>query len=436
VRKIFQSGIAATALIAATAPGFAADVPVKAALAKSPAPVFDWTGFYLGAYAGVGASWLNAYEATPGTPPSEIQHTGFGFTGGLTAGVNFQFGNWVAGVEGDIGLLDTGRRMVEWFGSFQYDSRTSRIATLRGRLGYSVGSTLNYITGGSAWMHVEDILTTPAITSGKSSNRTGFVVGSGIETMLGGNWSAKAEYLFVDVADAFVSSLGTTIHADKHRYHLMKFGANYRFGGKPQPALPAHDWSGIYAGVAVGTVAAHARGTDPSGTVAGEYPVSDAGFSAGLLAGFNWQVAPNFVAGVEGDFSFLDIDHASTNIASVDVLRIEAGSLATFRGRLGYNTGPALLYLTGGAAWVKVRDDWTRLGFASSSKILSGYTVGGGIEAVLANNWTTRIEYLYVDAGKGDTLTIANTIQLDHKFHLFRTALTYRFAGGAAAARN
>lgn len=109
--------------------------------------------------------------------------------------------------------------------------------------------------------------------------------------------------------------------------------------------------------------------------------------------------------------------------------------LATLRGRIGYSTGPALLYVTAGGAWVNVRDSWQGDNFnlfgpaVSNTKTLSGYTVGGGIETALAGNWTSRTEYLYVDVGNGDTLVSSASMVVDHKFHLFRSALSYRFGG-------
>lgn len=116
------------------------------------------------------------------------------------------------------------------------------------------------------------------------------------------------------------------------------------------------------------------------------------------------------------------------------MLGVETNWLATLRGRIAYSTGPALLYLTAGGAWADVRDSWqgsVGIGggpLVSSTKTLSGYTVGGGIETVLAGNWTSRTEYLFVDLGKGDVLTSSTAVmQVDHKFHLFRSGLTYKF---------
>jgi len=431
-------GATAFALAAGLAPGLAADLPrVVPVKAPAMAPVFDWTGFYVGAYAGVGVNRSHGYDPELGAE-GEVDYTGSGFTGGGTLGLNWQLGrHFVSGIEGDIGYLGLNRRTGEYNDVLVYNSRTAGIATLRGRLGITNGPTLNYVTGGGAWVKVEDsILDSVAGTSAASSKtKSGYAVGSGVETMLGGNWTAKAEYLFVDVGRGDLLNDGTfPLQTDKHRYHLMKFGVNYLFGGKPQPALPASDWSGFYAGIVGGTAVSGSRGIGPTPNLGAEIGNNGAGFTGGGQAGINWQFAPNWVAGVEGDFSFLGIDRTTDNYNdSPALLGINTRWLATARGRLGYSSGPALLYVTGGGAWVKVRDDWAFPAPVSSGKTLSGYSVGGGIETTIAGNWTTRTEYLYVDVGKGDTLVSAGSpIQVDHKFHLFRTALTYRFASGAA----
>ena len=236
--------------------------------------------------------------------------------------------------------------------------------------------------------------------------------------------------LYVDVGGGDTLNNGFIWQTDKHRYHLQKFGLNYLFGVTAQPALQPYDWSGVYIGLVGGAAVNASRGTDPTGARLGEIGNNDSGYSVGGLAGYNWQFAPSFLASVEGDFSWLGIDRAFTSF-DISVNQVKTSWLATLRGRLAYSTGPALLYVTGGGAWLNVRDDWTTFPptiTASSRKTLSGYTAGGGIETVLAGNWTSRTEYLYVDVGTGDTLVSnGQTIQVDHKFHLFRSAPIYRF---------
>lgn len=424
-------------------------MPMKAPYS---AGVFDWTGFYLGAYAGVSAQQSREFSPTVPTNGA-LDHTGSGFTGGATAGYNFQFApNWVAGIEGDIGAFRLSHKPFEWNdGTDAFNAETSSLTTLRGRLGYSNGPTLNYITGGGAWMHLKDSGTNNIFSGSVSQTKSGYAAGGGTETMLGGNWTAKAEYLFVDVGAGKQFDFGGDAMQTDHRFQTMRFGVNYLFGGKAQAALPAHNWSGFYGGIVGGSALADVEAKDPRPSTdpdfaSGAVGNNGTGLTAGGILGYNWQFSPSGVAGVEADFSYLGISRGRTDLFDFTggrnaKLTIDTNWLATLRGRLGYSTGPALLYVTGGAAWVDLKDSWqgtsaNNLGNSvSSSKTLSGWTAGGGIETVLADNWTSRSEYLYVDVGNGDALTstaagglFPTTMQADHKFHIFRTSLTYNFA--------
>src|SRR4051794_28034960 len=112
LRKILLS----TALVAAAGSAFAADLPARVAPAPyyAAAPVFTWTGFYVGLNAGAAFNNKNTGSifTTGLTAPNNAIYTGGGnsndstFTGGVTAGYNMQFGSFVAGVEGDINYLD------------------------------------------------------------------------------------------------------------------------------------------------------------------------------------------------------------------------------------------------------------------------------------------------------------------------------------------
>src|SRR5262249_37616714 len=109
----------------------------------------------------------------------------------------------------------------------------------------------------------------------------------------------------------------------------------------------------------------------------------------------------------------------------------------TTRARLGYSTGPALLYFTGGAAFVNVRNDFNRVdnsNRASKTETALGWTLGGGIESVLVKNWTVKTEKLYIDAGSQNVFgsgVLANlgNVHFDNRFHIFRFGLNYNFNG-------
>jgi outer membrane immunogenic protein len=253
-------------LVVAAVPAMAADLPVKAP-PPVMAPLPTWTGFYLGLNGGY--SWgrssreLNFVTATGATivPPGGVVTTGgTDLEGGLFGGqigYNWQTANWVLGVETDIqwanqrgsraftGLIPlagggalTGAvvdQKLEWFGTF------------RGRGGFLVGqSALLYVTGGLAYGSLRtDIalagLTAAgagiAATASGSGTRAGWTVGTGLEWKFSPNWSAKVEYLYMDIGNttntAFITTpAGTVVGANvtsRVTDNIIRGGFNYQF---------------------------------------------------------------------------------------------------------------------------------------------------------------------------------------------------------------
>ena len=185
-------------------------------------------------------------------------------------------------------------------------------ATFRARLGYSTGPSLFYLTGGIGLVR----LTNTISEGGQGSNSTsrtkpGLVVGAGMETMLGGNWSARIEYLDLRVGD--VSTDGDPAEAVKvlfeNRFHVFRYGLNYRFGGAA-PALPAYNWSGFYAGVNAGVTLSQVGVTAP--TAEDAVNVAAVSLMGGVHAGYNWQAAPNWFVqewkAISGSWARTDTD--------------------------------------------------------------------------------------------------------------------------------
>ena len=217
---------------------------------------------------------------------------------------------------------------------------------------------------------------------------------------------------------------------------------------KRLPAAPVYNWTGFYVGLNAGLGSAQSRGLNALNTAPNKLEDNGRGVAGGLQAGFNWQFAPNWVVGVEGDAGFLGIDRTTVLTFEYETA-LKTGGYGTLRGRFGYAAGPSLVYVTGGAAFVRTEDQWNYLGnpfvpFAaqphSTSKIASGWTVGAGVEAMLAPGWSARAEYLLIDTGKGTTQVInvnpaePSAMRVDHAFHVFRLGLNYMFGAGASPA--
>jgi outer membrane immunogenic protein len=280
MKRILVSAIA-TAVLAGVGGASAADMPVKA----PPAPVVvdPWTGFYVGLNGGYswGRSDTNAafYNATTGAvivpPAGSVITSALNLNGGVfgaQAGYNRLNGYFLWGIETDIQwsgekgsatffcanpttgttgapcTQQTARtfpagtpidalsiqQQIDWFG------------TLRGRIGtLATPSWLLYVTGGLAY---GEIKTASALTglngngvastvaASLTTTRAGWTVGLGVEGRINDNWSAKAEYLYVDLGTVNTVIVNTATappllaaSSSKVTDNIFRVGINYRF---------------------------------------------------------------------------------------------------------------------------------------------------------------------------------------------------------------
>ena len=228
------------------------------------------------------------------------------------------------------------------------------------------------------------------------------------------------------------------------------FGLAYKFGDpiladtsgrarvlpvKAAPATPAvASWSGAYAGLGLGLRASRTDATKTSDNTVAPFnsgnadtlPLNGVAFRGSPYAGYNWQVAPQWVTGVEAD---LGLANQKTTLSGIefapgggqttnapdgrnDGLSVKNTWDASLRGRLAYLvTATSLVYGTAGVAWQHfdltstcVSPSFCVLnGFTpaviSFSTTRTGWTVGGGIETALSRRWLARAEYRYADLG-------------------------------------
>jgi len=147
---------------------------------------------------------------------------------GGTAGYNYQFGQVVAGIEGDVdwsGINGTTNN----FGTFGCKTSNNWLATVRGRLGYAADRFMPFVTGGGAFGDIR--ASSPGLPD-TSSDKAGWTIGAGLEAALARNWTAKVEYLYVDLG-SFNCGLncGAGFVTDNVSFHtnLLRAGVNYKF---------------------------------------------------------------------------------------------------------------------------------------------------------------------------------------------------------------
>jgi outer membrane immunogenic protein len=288
MKKLATYVVASAALLAT--PAIAADIAVKAP-PPAPAPVPTWTGFYGGIQFGGG--WSDeAVNYSPNDPaslalfvgnvqpfPSGYRISQTGAVGGVEAGYNWEWSNWLLGVEADfsaagmsgrasgtslaaaapvgsVGFLNqtsTAEQSMDWYG------------TVRGRAGWlATPNLLLFGTGGFAYGRVAGSanhiftginvipvviavppfgfgpcpLATTCFAGSSSQTRTGWTAGAGLEYLLDQHWSAKIEYQFVDLGIENVRIIAANGNgftpasfnaAFNDRFNVVRVGLNYQF---------------------------------------------------------------------------------------------------------------------------------------------------------------------------------------------------------------
>ena len=288
--------------------------------AGSPSPItgpfatgapfpFDWTGVYLGGQ--IGYSWGDSSGDGFASTPGGLFATGRlsdaqGVIGGGHVGYNYQFDQWVLGVEGSVDGAAISRDTlipavdptgVAWWtaGSVAGTFRSDLQGSVRARAGYTFDRLLVYGTGGLAIGQFSSQLTLAGVdligpfftsTGEHSTTRTGWTVGGGLEYALNTHWSLRSEYRYSDFGylrdDFSVPVDGFQLSASRHvAQNQLQVGFSYKFGGPepepaalivkgpapsaapvlksvaPPPVAPpappvAIDWTGVYAGLQIG----------------------------------------------------------------------------------------------------------------------------------------------------------------------------------------
>ena len=213
------------------------------------------------------------------------------------------------------------------------------------------------------------------------------------------------------------------------------------------PPAPVNTWTGFYLGVDVGGV--RGFGTADSFRETGDpnnpgcvnlcfdpvvFHENQWGITGGAYGGYNWQLDPNFVVGLEADFSKASLSNGPSQLFLTDnggplpgcVFHIGLGChgllmgqnlswVATARARLGYTVGSMMAYVTGGGAMaseelsgvVAAGGTKTFSIATSSSYVNPGWVAGGGLELMATANWLLRLEYLHYALNSGRTVTVA-----------------------------
>jgi outer membrane immunogenic protein len=259
--------IAGALALAAGGQALAADLPpapapppprAPATYIPPPPPVYNWGGIYVGINGGGGfgtSNWSDPNNGALGGSTGNFDMDGY-LVGG-TLGANFQTGEFVFGVEADFDYNTIGGTVTPNNGfcnntngtqtSVSCETTSDWLSTVRGRVGYAMDRALIFGTGGLAIANVQTGITGGTISpvTYQSNVELGWTVGGGVEYAFTDNFTARVEYLFVDLGnstcnvaancgyDYTASGLPTGPANDSVKYYanIIRAGVNFKFGG-------------------------------------------------------------------------------------------------------------------------------------------------------------------------------------------------------------
>jgi outer membrane immunogenic protein len=218
------AGLLALSTVVSSAADMRRPAPYAAPYQAPYAPYFSWTGFYLGANGGYG--WGDSRWNFPGGTTGDFDVSGG--TLGVTAGYNYQMGAVVIGAEADVNWTNIHGNTANNCAP-GCSTNNTWLTTVRGRVGYAVDRLLPYVTGGAAIGNIKAHLGT---LPEQTDERLGWTIGAGAEFSFFGNWSAKVEYLYVNL-DSFscgAAACGAPAPTEvKFDAGVLRAGVNYRF---------------------------------------------------------------------------------------------------------------------------------------------------------------------------------------------------------------
>ncbi len=230
------------------------------------APAYNWSGLYFGGHTGLATGeWDGRTQGGNDAQPTSGGYLdphktldGDGWLGGAQVGYNWQHGSLVFGVEADIswtdldghwdGVTDDDGSTSEW--DKGYDISLEYFGTARIRVGYAGGRFMPYITGGFAWAKTSGDISSAYYNQNGTNyvgtsyasvdeTHTGWVVGAGAELMLASGWTARAEWLHIDLGEEDYHFTGKTYAGDDWNddkfpadltFDVFRIGVNYKFG--------------------------------------------------------------------------------------------------------------------------------------------------------------------------------------------------------------
>lgn len=451
----FIGFVVAAAGLAAVQAASAADMPTKGPVYKAPmAAATPWTGFYVNGGIGYGLWAADTNVVTVAgaciSCVTEVQG-GKGFLGTLGVGYDYQFATRiVGGVFGDGSLSSLKGTVQDGQPFFAADIKQTSSWAVGARLGWlATPKTMSYVNAGytgarfSSGTVVATAAGAPTGLTTPATNVNGWFLGGGVETSLAPNWFWRTEYRYAYYGNkalpetAAGGGVGDIINF-KPTVQTVTSQIVYKFnGGMPAPAYPSlptvpTNWTGFYAnaGAGYGLWAADTTTVSPvtgACILCVNQTQGGKGYLGVIGAGYDYQFAPTWVAGVFGDFDISSLKGTIQDqfFGSPFAIAGDLKQTSAWAGgaRLGWLPSPqTMTYVNAGYTGARFSSanmvaitTGGAIGFSTASFNTSGWFVGGGAETtfdffgMLGKGWFWRNEYRYASYAN-KTVTDTNAV--------------------------
>ena len=435
MRRFQSAALAALAVIGFASVASAADMPTKMPVKAAPmVAATPWTGFYINGGIGYGIWAADTHTVDPTGACNECTNQvqgGKGWLGVIGAGFDYQFTpKIVAGVFGDFNISNLKGTVENGSPFYAADLKQTSAWAAGGRVGWlTTPMVMSYLNGGftAANFPSTPFFTTfagvPSGSSTPSFTAHGWFLGGGVEASITQSWFLRTEYryayygwqdlpeLTTSFTDKFKPTVQTVTTQLVYKFNHGHIGPTYA----AMPAAIAPKWTGIYvsAGAGYGIWAADTTTVSPvtgACVLCANQVQGGKGWLSVVGAGYDWQFAPAWVAGVLGDFNISSLKGSIQDQGPVTMGEIKQTSAWAAGARVGWLPTPAILaYVNGG--YSGARFSGTTMVFEYSAGppgmpngnttpafTANGWFLGGGMETkvdLLGKGWFWRNEYRY-----------------------------------------
>ncbi len=413
MEKSFRNGLLAAASALTMITIFSSTVQAADPVAEGP----DWTGLYIGASVGGGAV-VNEI-GVPVFLDLELNGIGGeGALGSIMAGYNYQMNNIVFGLQGEVGYNNLSTEL-SLGGTDIIEAQQGLVASISARAGLLLTpETLAYIIGGYSYSEYETEISLGGPSESFDETYDGYHIGGGLETMIGQHATVRVEYRYTSYdgedwgTGGFIDVAPST--------HTGTLGLAWNFGGgeSSAPSTSGYvasgksDWTGLYIGASVGGGAVVNEIGVPVFLDLELNGIGGEGALGSIMAGYNYQMN-NIVFGLQGEVGYNNLS-TELSLGGTDIIEAQQGLVASISARAGLLLTPeTLAYIIGGYSYSEYETEIS-LGGPSESfdETYDGYHIGGGLETMIGQHATVRVEYRYTsydgeDWGTGGFIDVA-----------------------------